>query len=452
MHGRAWSSAACAALWAGLAWPAAAAAETAPQQAPAGRIAWQTLARSVENRVIEYCRFGQGDEHVLVVASLAGDEYEGVELAERLASHLQQFPRRLDDTTVTIVRDPNPDGRFRRTAANSRGVLIDQNFRTRHWRKTPHGDRWLSGKEPESEPETRALADLLDDLKPSRVIVLGSSRRPGVLNYAGPAEQLSLQVAELARMRSLPLKSADAAGALAALAGIDRGIPTIVFRVPARAPLEINWSNYKRALLAAIDAAGESESDAAKATQGAATRGTDSQALSPSLGDPQEPRRLGAPTLPVALKAPGNQAGAETSVRAEESGVLSAKQFQNGITLVPVVPPSSKPTTVKRPPKIEVQPGKPLASPVGPSKSPAAAAMPAQPGAPAAGSFFFGPTPAVGGWRPKAASAATSSAASPIPSSEPVPRLERLPPVGPRKPAPRDLRQEPIPFYPRTGF
>ncbi|HVW38473.1 MAG TPA: M14 family zinc carboxypeptidase, partial [Pirellulales bacterium] len=204
MHGRAWAGAACAALWAGLAWPIEAAAQTAPQPSPASRIAWQTLARSVENRVIEYCRFGEGDEHVLVVAPLAGDEYEGVELAERLASHLEQFPRRLDDTTVTIVRDPNPDGRFRRTAANARGVLIDQNFRTRHWRKTPHGDRWLSGKEPESEPETRALADLFDDLKPSRVVVLGSSRRPGVLNYAGPAEQLSLQVAELARMRSLP--------------------------------------------------------------------------------------------------------------------------------------------------------------------------------------------------------------------------------------------------------
>src|SRR5690348_16085352 len=112
MHGRAWSGAACAAqwigMWTGLAWSDATAAETAPQPAPASRIAWQTLARSVEDRVIEYCRFGQGDEHVLVVASLAGDEFEGVELAERLASHLEQFPRRLADTTVTIVRDPNP--------------------------------------------------------------------------------------------------------------------------------------------------------------------------------------------------------------------------------------------------------------------------------------------------------------------------------------------------------
>ena len=452
MHGRAWAGAACAALWAGLAWPLEAAAQTAPQQAPASRIAWQTLARSVENRVIEYCRFGQGDEHVLVVASLAGDEYEGVELAERLASHLEQFPRRLDDTTVTIIRDPNPDGRFRRTAANARGVLIDQNFRTRHWRKTPHGDRWLSGKEPESEPETRALADLLDDLKPSGVIVLGSSRRPGVLNYAGPAEQLSLRVAELARMRSLPLNSADAAGALAAFAGLDRGIPTIVFRVPARAPVETNWSNYKRALLSAIDAAGESESDAPKVTTDALTLGADSQSLSPPSLDPQEPRRLSAPALPVALKSSGSQAGAETSVRAEESGVLSAKQFQNGIKLVPVVPPSEKPTTVKRPPNIDVKPGKPLASPVAPSKPPAAAAKPAQPGASGPGSFIFGASPVVGGWRPKAASASPPSQATPIPSEEPTPLLERLPPVGPRKPPPRDLRQEPIPFYPRTGF
>lgn len=451
MHGRAWSSAACAALWAGLVWPAAAAAQTAPQQAPANHIAWQTLARSVENRVIEYCRFGEGNEHVLVVASLAGDEYEGVELAERLASHLEQFPRRLQDTTVTIVRDPNPDGRFRRTATNARGVLIDQNFRTRHWRKSPHGDRWLSGKEPESEPETRALADLFDDLKPTRVIVLGSTRRPGVLNYAGPGEQNAREVAEAARMRPLALNSADAAGALAAFAGFDRGIPTIVFRVPARSPVETNWSNYKRALLAAIDAASESASDAAKAAPDAQTSGADSQSLSLPLLDPQEPRRLGAPTLPVALQSPG-KAEAETPARTEGQGVLSAKQFQNGITLVPVVPPPSRPTTVKRPPNIKLQPGKPPASPVAPSKPPAAAIKPASPGASAAGSVFFGPSPGVGGWRPKASSVAPSSLTTQTPSAEPAPRLERFPPVDTRKRPTRDLRQEPIPFYPRTGF
>ncbi|HEX5500313.1 MAG TPA: M14 family zinc carboxypeptidase, partial [Thermomicrobiales bacterium] len=338
MHGRAWAGVACAGLWASLGWlNGAQAAET-----------WRTLTRSVEDRVIEYCRFGQGERQVLVVAPLAGDEVEGVELAERLASHLEQFPRRLTDTAVTIVRDPNPDGRFRRSPGNAHGVLLDRNFRTRHWRKIPQGDRWLSGREPESEPETRAAADLLEDLKPQRIVILGSSRHTGVLNYAGPAEQIAVQVARLAGMRPLPLDSIDAAGAFAAYAGVDRGIATLVLRVPVRSTAAGNWSRYKRALLAAIDMQGEA---AEVANEAAAIPGeaaaipaeapsADAQlsvSSAPPGGDFDEPRRLTSPATAVALQSPGKRKSAS---RAEEPDlrprVLSAKDLEHGGHVVPL--------------------------------------------------------------------------------------------------------------------
>ena len=450
MHGRAWSGAACAALWTGLAWSVATAAETAPQQAPASRIAWQTLARSVEDRVIEYCRFGQGDEHVLVVASLAGDESEGVELAERLASHLEQFPRRLGDTTVTIVRDPNPDGRFRRTPGNARGVMLDQNFRTRHWRRSPLGERWPSGREPESEPETRALADLLDDLKPARVIVLDSSRCPGVLNYAGPAEDLSQQVAVAGRMRTLPLNAADAAGALAASAGIDRGIPTLVFHLPARATVESNWSTYKRALLAAIDA--KSNASSGDKPSAAAAASSDNWASGPPAGaETQEPRRLSAAALPIAMQTPASATAADASPPAEAPRVLSAKDLQKGLALVPIGAPPSD-AKAKRPPNTEIQPVKPS----GPlfsaaSPSPAANKLPPPSAAAPRPSYLRSPPP-VDGWRPKLSAAPFSAQAVPSSQPETAAVIERFPPVERRKPSARKLRQEPIPFYPRTGL
>ena len=454
MHGRAKIVAACAGLWGILAGLAPVSAAEGPSQS-ASHIAWRTLTRSVEDRVIEYCRFGEGDEHVLVVAPLAGDEFEGVQLAERLASHLEQFPRRLSETTVTIVRDPNPDGRFHRTAGNARGVLLDQNFRTRHWRKSPAGDRWLSGREPESEPETRALADLLDDLKPSRVIVLGSSRRPGVLNYAGPAEPIAIRLAEMAQMKPLPLVAADAAGAFAALAGFDRGIATLVFRVPARSTVDRNWSSYKRALLAAIDEPSERSGEESRVADGDSLAEQTTRAV-----DSQEPRRLNAPAIPIALQSVGRSETPQTAQPPTSgSRALSPEEMQQGLILVPLGRPPVGATKVERPPSVPRQPGassEPKTLPAYiPSLKPSQA-----PGMTSPGRSLFAPAPNLGGWRPKSLQAKpaeppASSAASLAPKQESGRRLERFPAVDrheTQKPPTRDWRQEPIPFYPRTGF
>jgi hypothetical protein len=420
MHGRARIGAVGAGILVGLSWlNAAQSAET-----------WQTLTRSVEDRVIEYCRFGEGDEQVLVVASLAGDEVEGVEIAERLASHLEQFPRRLTDTAVTIVRDPNPDGRFRRTPGNAHGVLLDRNFRTRHWRKIPQGDRWLSGREPESEPETRALADLLDDLKPQRIILLGSSRRGAALNYAGPAEQWAAQFAATARLRPLPLDSVDAAGAFAAYAGVDRGIPTLIVRLPARSPAETNWSNYKRVLLAAIDGAGPAP----------AKEITPAAPSDASSASSQEPRRLTTSATSVALQSPGDPGPSGLEDRpASPPHKWTVEDLERGGVVVPVV---RSPSAV-RPPSAPATAGTSRLKMTPPKTTPEPAAARSFVTKPPSGKLYD-PT------RPR--TQAAPRAASSLPPFETVERIQRLPPIDRPPPAVRDLRQEPIPFYPGTGF
>ncbi len=516
MQGIARAGARCAALWLGFGWLDAAPADdlisggvapapfsaTASQAGPnstarpvaaspaaansAPRIGWQTLARSMEERIIEYAQFGQGEQQALVIAPLAGDEAEGSELLERLANHLAQFPRSLNNTTVTIVRDPNPDGRFRRTAGNARGVLLDQNFPTRHWRRTPSADRWLSGREPESEPETRALIDLLTDLKPQRILVLGSGRRPPTLHYAGPAEALAGQFANLARVRPLPLNSAEAAGALAAYAGYDRELPTLVFRVTAKVSAEQNWLQYKRALLAFLGEQAEL-SDAQR------------DPSAPSADEPtteaQEPRKLGAPVMPIALQSKdGEKSTADESTSQDQPElaprVLSAAELEADAPLAPVgrppearprvqgpVMPPSTPANAPAPqssalqrPEHNVYPsgvGRPGASAVAPprrsapsrpqggwvAKSPAA---PAQGSAPFVPPVYQGATvgqkaEAEAGQAAKPAAQPAATTAVPVTPAAPQ-RLQRLPPVDPSAPPLRDLRQDPIPFYPATGY
>ena len=493
MQGMAWAGATCAGLWMGFgvldvmhaaeipALNQAAAVQSAPDPqvgpapdsrlletgaAPASapkRVGWQTLTRSLEDRVIEYAQFGQGERQTLVVAPLAGDEIEGMELAERLANHLAQFPRSLNATTVTSVRDPNPDGRRRRTAGNARGVLLDQNFPTRYWRRMPSGNRWLSGREPESEPETRALIDLLEDLKPHCIIILGSSRRPPSLHYAGAAEGLAGQFSNLAHVRPLPLNPSEAAGSFAAFAGQDRGIPTLVLRVTARSNADQNWAHLKRALTAVLD----DQDEPSELNDSSAAASSDAANL-------QEPGRLATPATPVALQTRSGDVAQETAPIAPTIAprVLSAAELEQDAPLVPVGRP---------PERSAPELGAPKGAPTFPSLPPpakAGAAMPAglpptQPQLPPADLKTPSPNPAVrprhvsptgqGGWiaKPPALPSRgalyvpqlhkTAPTVDPI-GAAPESRLERLPAVDAASPPLRNLKQEPIPFYPDTGY
>ncbi len=513
MQGMAWAGATCAGLWIGFgvldivhaadisAQNPAAAVQIAPgeQVGPAPtsrllepgpvpasapqRVGWQTLTRSLEDRVIEYAQFGQGERQTLVVAPLAGDEIEGMELAERLANHLAQFPRSLNATTVTIVRDPNPDGRRRRTAGNARSVLLDQNFPTRYWRRMPSGNRWLSGREPESEPETRALIDLLEDLKPHRIIILGSSRRPPSLHYAGAAEGLAGQFSNLAHVRPLPLNPSEAAGSFAIFAGQDRGIPTLVLRVTARSNADQNWAHLKRALTAVLD--DQDEPDVLKDISAAASSGTTSGGL-------EQPGRLATAATPVALQTRSGDVAPITAPIAPTIAprVLSAEELEQDAPLVSVGrPPERKESELG-----VSEPGAARGAPAFPSLAPPAkaeAAMPAglppaQPHLQPTDLKTQSPNPAVwprpappasqGGWKakpptrpsrgalyvPQLNKTAPSSPAAATPPADPIgaapqapaagSRLERLPAVDAASPPLRNLKQEPIPFYPDTGY
>ncbi len=448
-----------------------------PETNSAPEIGWHTLARSIEDRVVEYAQFGQGDLQALVVAPLAGDESDGGEIIERLANHLAHFPRSLTNTTVTIVRDPNPDGRFRHTAGNARGVLLDQNFATRHWRRTPTGDRWLSGREPESEPETRALVELLADLKPHRILVLGSERRPPSLHYAGPADDLAEQFAQSAHVRPAALDSGDAAGSLAAYSGLDRDIATLVFRVTSRSSAEQNWLHYKRALLTFLN-------EPAPPTD-AQDEASNQQAVNEADAGQQEPLRFTTPARSIALqsRAGQNQFDSEEG-SPSTAGVLSATDLEQGAPLVPVgrppetskpsapttpavAPPGPQPGALRPPasPAPQRQPGAFQVPPFRPGASigrpGAAIGRPAEPAprlqsAPnAARGMFVPPVYPAYPMAPQTHSPradARPPAALPAAESDPAsPRVQRLPKVDSTTPE-KDLHQQPIPFYPDTGY
>lgn len=420
----------------------------AEQSLPATDGGWQVLTRSVEQRVIEYRQFGRGEQQILVIGPLDGDEPGGVELLERLVDHLERFPRRLDDVTVTIVRDPNPDGRLRGSRTNARGVRLDMNFPTRQWRKVPIGDRWLSGRTPQSEPETRALIELLDDVKPHRIVLLEATRREAELRYSTTAEPIARRLATETELRPTAWDAAVAPATLATYAGNDRQLPTLLLRVSASAGAEYNWAQYKRMLLAALepDAPTSHEVGSQPATNGKVAE------LVKVLGESPRP----APTsheVGYGLAAYSRD-GASAAVRSATRGTgqqrgrtLSAKELELGGVLVPVVR----------------QPRAGDSAPVDFAPSRPAAQTPATP----TRSLPVGPPPrSIVPYRPKSTTPGTigtpvpyravnrfrGPAAAQIDGTLPVspPDVERLPPVDPNQHPIKSLPQ-PIPLYPETG-
>jgi hypothetical protein len=321
---------------------------------------------------------------------MAGDDFQSIALAERLAAHLVRYPTWLAGLKVTIVRDPNPDGRARRTPANAHGVEIDRNFQTRRWRKVSVNDRLISGREPDSEPETRLLADLLADLKPQRVIVLSSSQVQPSLASCGPAASWVRQVGGELRSASKPIDPVLAPGSLAVLAGHDLGIATVVLRLPPGKEIERAWSNYKRAMLAAVSAGSSSETTA--------------------------PALTVAPTSTAAEFTP--EAVNDASTQGQKSKVLTYDELAGATSLVPVT-------------------GRRQAAPEDDAPAAVASVPMSSPYSAPANSRETRPT-------------ATTTAANAPPVTQV--RLERLPTIDRTRPAVRPRQQEPIPFYPDTGM
>jgi N-acetylmuramoyl-L-alanine amidase len=140
---------------------AALAAALAASWAPAAVA--EEVGRSVEGRPIETLRVGAPDAErvVLVVGEIHGTERAGRAVVRRLRA--AKPPR---GTALLLVDSANPDGGRAGTRWNANGVDLNRNFPF-GWR--PGGvpfDTYHSGPAALSEPESRALAELIRRVQP----------------------------------------------------------------------------------------------------------------------------------------------------------------------------------------------------------------------------------------------------------------------------------------------
>ncbi len=240
----------------------------------------RVIGTSVEQRDIEAVTFGNGGTHLLFVGGIHGGyEWNSVLLAYELIDYLEEDATRVpDNVTVTVVPSANPDGLYavlqmegRFGAAdvdvleaengtgrfNANNVDLNRNFDCK-WQpeSTWRGATVSAGTAAFSEPETRALRDLVDTIQPRAAVffhsaanaVYASECTEGIL-----LETLGIMNAYAIASGYKPVESfdhykitGDAEGWLASL-----GIPAVTVELSDHDSVE--WEQNKRGILALFE-------------------------------------------------------------------------------------------------------------------------------------------------------------------------------------------------------
>lgn len=135
---------------------------------PTGPIAGEQVlfGRSVNGEPLVYIRKGDSEgARILVIGSIHGDEDDGIPIVDHLRR--MEIPEGIE---LWLIPSLNPDGNIAQTRQNANGVDLNRNFPV-NWAPLEELGHWqYAGPSPASEPETQAMVDLGEEIKPHLVL------------------------------------------------------------------------------------------------------------------------------------------------------------------------------------------------------------------------------------------------------------------------------------------
>lgn len=175
---------------------------TTPDSAPSAVAAsprHTVFGQSASGRPLDAYSLGpaKAAHRILVVGVIHGDEAAGLPIVRQLLDHAHPGPT----FELVVVPDLNPDGVARRTRQNARRVDLNRNFPLRWQRSGRPGDQQYGGTAALSEPESRAMTNLIRQVRPT--VTVWFHQPVGVVDESGGSVAIERRFAMLL---GVPLK------------------------------------------------------------------------------------------------------------------------------------------------------------------------------------------------------------------------------------------------------
>ncbi len=198
-----------------------------------------SIGTSLRGRAITAYKFGAGDNPIVYMGAMHGDEVNSKSIMTEWFNELTANPGRMPSRSLVVIPAVNPDGVATRSRLNARGIDLNRNFPATDWKTmvtspespnpTPAG-----GPTPLSEPESSAIAAYIRQVRPRMVFSFHSSAAVVEANEAGDSVAVALTYASKARYRAVPKSQSasvfkyDTTGAMEDWLRTSLGSPAIV--------------------------------------------------------------------------------------------------------------------------------------------------------------------------------------------------------------------------------
>lgn len=203
----------------------------------------KSAGKTVQGRNIEYTVYGNGSDAVMIMAGIHGNERGGVEVAKVLNWHLKTHPYKANGKTIIIMPVANPDGYAVNSRYNANNIDLNRNFTTSN-----RIDNQTNGFGGQSEPESRAIAKVIEKYQPNRILSIHSPLN--CVDYDGPGQSMAYQISY---KTGLPLKKLGSRpGSLGSYCGLEKNIPIITLELSSFDDKQSGadlWYKYHTALL-----------------------------------------------------------------------------------------------------------------------------------------------------------------------------------------------------------
>lgn len=206
-------------------------------------------AISNQGRPIElYQRLTPNIRPFLFIGGVHGDEPEGVELAQKFLKWLQE-QEAIGRPVHPWILVPclNIDGYTQNNRLNGSGVDLNRNFPSHDWSPLAATPRYQPGPSPGSEPEIKAVVELISQANPS-LIVHFHSWHPCIV-YTGYLGALPAEfIAERTPYQAKEDIGYPTPGSLGQYGWLNHQTPVICIEEQNDCPLDEVWGHFDKAL------------------------------------------------------------------------------------------------------------------------------------------------------------------------------------------------------------